>query len=56
MEVKRVISKSKDGTRREVITELSSGLLRTRHIRQGRDGKWRYYVEHIKGLPIYRTL
>jgi len=53
MKIKKVISKSADGTRKEVILESSTGLLSTRHIHLDHDGKWRYLVGYIKGKPIF---
>jgi len=59
MEIKRVISRSRDGLRMEVITEHGYGILRTRHVRRGGDGKWRYctgYEDKERMKPILRKL
>jgi len=59
MEIKRVISRSKDGSRMEVVTEHGNGILRMRHVHRGRDGKWRYcvgYADEERKRPILREL
>ena len=59
MEIKRVISRSRDGLRMEVITEHGNGILRTRHIHRGGGGKWRYcagYEDKERMKPILREL
>lgn len=59
MEIKRVISRSRDGLRMEVITEYGHGILRTRHIHRGSGGKWRYcsgYADRERKKPILREL
>lgn len=56
MKIKKIISKGKAGNRMEVITEYNDGILRTRHIHQDNEGKWRYYAGHRSGQPIFSTL
>jgi len=56
MKIKKVISKSRDGSRMEVITEHGKGILRTRHVHKNGNGKWRYCIGYEKGQPILRKL
>ena len=56
MKLKKIISKSKDGNRMEAITEHGEGILRTRHLHKGGDGKWRYFDRYEKGRQIFRKL
>ena len=45
MKIKKVISKSPDGQRMEVIAENEHGLLRTLHLHRFKSG-WRYCKEY----------
>jgi len=57
MKIKKIISKSKDKNRMEAITEHGEGILRTRHLHKGGDGKWRYFAGYDKNKkPIFRKL
>ena len=59
MEIKRVISRSNDGSQMEVITENGNGILRTRHVYRGGGGKWRYctgYADKERKKLILREL
>jgi len=56
MKIKKVISKSKDGNRMEVIAEGQGGYLCTLHIHRHSDG-WKYHAgRDRKGQPILKLI
>jgi len=45
MEIKKIVSKSKDGNNMEIITQDDIGQLTTRHIRKDSSGNWKYFFK-----------
>ena len=55
MKVTKIISKSKDGKRMEVIAEVYDGRLKTVHI-QKHPKDWRFCAGYEKGQMILRKI
>ena len=55
MKVKKIISKSKDGEKMEVIAEVYNGRLKTVHI-QKHSKDWKFCAGYEKGRMILRSI
>ena len=55
MKLKKIISKSKDGKRMEVIAEVYKGRLKTVHI-QKHQKDWKYCAGYEKGRMILGSI
>jgi len=55
MKIKKIISKSKDGNRMEVIAGSYHGNLKTHHIHRHQKD-WKYLAGYEKGRMILRTI
>ena len=55
MKVKKIISKSKDGNKMEVIAEVYHGNLKTFHIHR-HSKKWKFFAGYEKNQPILKAI